>query len=294
MSVWGDVSPEHRESFVRDAFGPSPSAPLNLQHDPGMLIREAADYELRNGPDSLDVEAVLPANSAALALVRRGALRGFSVEFESSQEYRDDTGTRIIQQAALVGVALVDEPSYPASVAEVRRRGDRGGRLFTARGRVPTGKRVDCRCSPGDCTEALFEDGAFDNVTRDQARDVLAVVGDYANAIASRNRGGVRFWNGRDGSLEFAIDVPNTERGRALRETMDSVDVYARPVLDVDASDVSIVDKLATYREARLRALTVGPTDANRGWTALVVGRDGEGPEADATPPAARRVRRWL
>ena len=56
---------------------------------------------------------------------------------------------------------MVDQPSYPASTAEVRRRGDRGGRLGTIRGRVPAGRKVDCRCGPGDCLEAVFERGSM-------------------------------------------------------------------------------------------------------------------------------------
>ena len=46
----------------------------------------------------------------------------------------------MIETADLVEVSLVDEPSYPDSLAEVRRggRGSRGGRLGSSfRGRIP-------------------------------------------------------------------------------------------------------------------------------------------------------------
>ena len=110
------------------------------------------------------------------------------------------------------------------------------------------------------------------------------MVGEYQNAIGSAQRRSVRFWQGRDGDLEFAIDVPNTARGEALMETFDVVPVYARPVLDLDASDFTLAERVATYRRAEVRALTIGPTDASAGWTPLALGADGEG-----RPGAARR-----
>ena len=33
VMTFGDISPEHRERFLPGAFGPAPSAPLNIQHD---------------------------------------------------------------------------------------------------------------------------------------------------------------------------------------------------------------------------------------------------------------------
>ena len=280
--VFGDISPEHRERFLPGSFGPSPRAPLNIQHDRRLEVLPAGGYDLSDTGRALEVRAVLPADSAAISLVRRGALSGFSVEFRALAESRDEVGVRIVERAALVGVGLVDVPSYPGSLAEVRRRGDRGGRLGTIRGSVPAGLRVDCRCGPGDCLEAVFERGSMNSTINKE--EVLAVVGDYANAIASKRRGGVRFWAGRDGDLEYAVDVPNTERGRALMETMDSVPVLARPVIDMDASDFTIADKVATYRRAEVRALTIGPTDASKGWPPLALGEDGEG------PPSGRRA----
>ena len=297
---YGDVSPEHRERFAPGAFAPVPAVPLNMQHDPDFEILPAGRFALTDSPRALEVRAELRAGSAALRLVQRGALNGFSVEFHARRERREN-GIRVVERAELVGVGLVDAPSYPGSLAEVRRRGDRGGRFATFRGRVPAGKRLDCRCSPGDCLEAIFEEGAFDNLTRDQVtergRDVLAVVGDYQNAIGSAKRGSVRFWAGRDGVLEFAVDVPNTERGAALMETFDVVPVYARPVLNLDASEYVLYDRVATYARAEVRALTLGPTDASRGWAPLVIGEDGEEAprrESAREGASARRRALWL
>ena len=288
--VYGDVSPEHNERFLPGAFAPILAVPLLLQHDQRMVIVEPGAFDLVDSDAALEVRAELPPKAAALKLVKGGALSGFSVKFRPRQESRDGN-IRVVEKAELVEVSVVDQPSYPASTAEVRRRGDRGGRLGTIRGRVPAGRKVDCRCGPGDCLEAVFERGSMGRtIDKDE---VLAVVGEYANAIASKRRGGARFWAGRDGDLEYAVDIPNTERGRALMDTMQSVDVYARPVLDMDASDFTIADKVATYRQAEVRALTVGPTDASKGWTPLVLGEDGEGPPV-VSEPARRRTLAWL
>ena len=308
VMTYGDISPEHAERFLPGAFGTAPSAPLNIQHDHKMTVLGAGDYVLSDTPRALEIRAELPTRSAALLLVKRGALNGYSVEFHSRAERRE-SGVRVIERAALVGIGLVDQPSYPDSLAEVRRgggggRGSRGGRLGTFRGRVPAGKKLDCRCAPGNCTSAIFNRGSFDNLFDDEdtRREVLAVVGDYANAIGSRKRGNVRFWSGKNGDLEFAIDVPNSPRGQALMDTFDSVPVLARPVLDVDASDVKVTGTLAEYSTARVRAMTIGPTDAVAGWTPLRL-RDGAAddmPTTTAQETAAlsklgqRRARVWL
>ena len=223
---------------------------------------------------------------------------------------RREAGVRIIEQAALVGIGLVDQPSYPDSLAEVRRgggggRGSRGGRLGSFRGRIPKNKRLECRCGPGNCTKAIFKQGSFDALYDDEdVREVLAVAGDYANPIASRKRKTVRFWEGKDGDLEFAVDVPNTERGKALMETFDVTDIYARPVIDVNASDVKIDGGLAEYSKARVRALTMGATDASDGWTPLRLADDIDDEFSPTTTTAQkiaalsaisqRRAKLWL
>ena len=290
---YGDVSPEHRERFVPGAFAPVPAVSLNIQHDKRMQVLDAGEFVLNDTPRALEIRAELPADSAALSLVKRGALNGFSIEFHARAERRE-AGVRVIERAALVGIGLVDQPSYPESTAEVRRRGggggrgSRGGRLGSFRGRIPKNKRLECRCSPGLCKSALFKSGSFDSLyDDDDVRDVLAVVGDYQSAIGSRKRKTVRFWEGKNGDLEFAVDVPNTDRGKALMETFDVTDVYARPVIDVDASDVKVTGELAEYSKARVRALTIGPTDAAAGWTPL---RLRESADDDKPEPRAKQI----
>ena len=81
---------------------------------------------------------------------------------------------------------------------------------------------------------------------------MLAVAGEYSAALGSRNRKTLRFWQGKDGDLEFAIDVPNSERGKALMDTFDVTDIYARPVIDLGASEVKVTGELAEYTKARV------------------------------------------
>ena len=103
VMVYGDVSPSHRERFLPGAFGPAPSAPLNIGHDPSLVVLDAGDYVLADTPRALEIRAELPADSAALSLVRRGALNGYSVEFHSRAERRE-AGVRVIERAVLVGM----------------------------------------------------------------------------------------------------------------------------------------------------------------------------------------------
>ena len=117
---YGDISPDYRERFLPGAFGQAPEAPLNIQHDASLVVLKASDYVLSDSATSLEIRAELPPSSAALKLVRRGALTGYSVEFNARRETRLG-GVRVIERADLVGVGLVDQPAYPASKAEVRR-----------------------------------------------------------------------------------------------------------------------------------------------------------------------------
>ena len=283
---YGDISPDHRERFLPGAFGDAPRASLNIQHDPRMVILEAGQFVLSDSATALEIRAELPPSSAALALVKRGALNGFSVEFNARRESRMG-GVRVIERADLVGVGLVDQPSYPRSMAEVRRAEHRGPRLATLRGSVPTGRKTDCACAPGECDSAYFEETAFEGVPG-RERDVLAVVGEYSAALASRDRGGLRLRVADGGALDYEIDVPDNARGRALMDTLDTVPVFARPVIDADASDVTIADRTATYRKAEVRALTIGATDAALGWMAV------ELVDNDDQEEATRRAARWV
>ena len=177
-------------------------------------------------------------------------------------------------------------------MAEIRRRlarpiEHRGPRLGMLRGNVPTRLKLDCACAPRDCDAAYFEVGSFEDVPG-RERDILGIAGEYSAAIASRDRGGLRLRVGDDGALAFEVDVPATARGRELLETFAAVPVFGRPVIDADASDVTIEDRTAVYTRAEVRAITVGPTDAALGWAALELAAD------DEAARAAPRAPRWI
>ena len=117
--VYGDVSPQFRERFEPGAFGEIPPVGLNLQHDRAMTILEAGSFDLVDGPAALEVRAELPERSAAIRLVSRKTLTGFSIEFNPISD-RVVRGIRVIERAELTGIALVDRGAYPMSIAEVR------------------------------------------------------------------------------------------------------------------------------------------------------------------------------
>ena len=186
---YGDISPEYRERFLPGSFAPVPAVPLNIQHDSKLVVLKAGKFALNDFPHALEIRADLPPGSAALELVKRRALSGFSLEFHSLLESRS-MGVRVIRRAKLVGIGLVDQPSYPDSVAEVRALGDRGGRLGSYRGYIPAGKSMQCSCIGPNCTKALFDTGSFDEILDDDyKKEVLAIAGDYNSAIGSKSRG---------------------------------------------------------------------------------------------------------
>ena len=280
--VYGDVSPDFRERFVPGAFGPVSTVALNLQHDAAMVVSPRA--ALTDSPRALRVRAELPAGSAALDLVRRGALNGFSVEFRSVVERRV-AGIRVIERAVLSGLALVDQGAYPGATAEVRARSGR-----TMRARIPGKKRMACECLGKSACGVRFPDDVLDEgLTEAFGRhaagngDLIAVAGDYSRGLASVSRGTMR----RKGET-VEIDLPDSDGARALLATHDAAGTIVRPVIDKANSEWDAVDGVAEFRKLRIRAFVIGTTDTKAGWP---------NPELVPTPgmtraaPARRRMR---
>ena len=176
---YGDVSPDFRERFVPGAFGQVSTIPVNLQHDPSIVIAPRA--ALADTKRELRVRAELPVGSAALDLVRRGALNGFSIEFTSQSERRE-SGVRVVERAKLTGLALVDQGAYPGARAEVRARSGR-----TMRASIPSKRRAACECLGKDACGVRFPDDvleegldeAFGRAGRGEG-DLIAVAGDFS------------------------------------------------------------------------------------------------------------------
>ena len=123
---YGEVSPGHRERFDAGAFALDDNRTrwLDVGHDRSIVIAhtDGGGLEFRDTPDALEVSAILPdipAANQALADLKAGRLRGFSLEFDSLQETRDGE-IRVVERAILAGIGLVRSPSYQGSVVEVR------------------------------------------------------------------------------------------------------------------------------------------------------------------------------
>ena len=193
---YGDVSPDFRERFLPGAFGEVRSIAVNLQHDRNVIV--VPDALLTDSPRELRVRAELPPGSAALNLVRRGALNGFSVEFHAESERRE-SGIRVIERAVLAGLALVDRGAFPGATAEVRARSGR-----TLRSKIPYDKFAACECiekmgpgSGGTCVPMvrftklageLMAD-AFGEADR---QHMLAVAGNFRRPLGSVSKGTLR------------------------------------------------------------------------------------------------------
>ena len=123
---YNDVSPSHRERFEPGSFRMAASVPLNLAHDIEKAVAwmPGGGLELVDATDALELSAELPpipAADRALDDIRTGRATGLSIEFRAVTESRVD-GLRVITEAELSGVAIVQSPSYEGSRVEARSR----------------------------------------------------------------------------------------------------------------------------------------------------------------------------
>lgn len=298
---YGDVSPGYRERFVPGAFGEVGTIGINLQHDPTIVL--APDALLTDTARELRVRAELAEGSAALALVKRGALNSFSIEFRSKSEWRE-AGVRVVERADLTGLALVDRGAYPQSTAEVRAQSGR-----TLRATIPVDRDLQCECiaqggGGAECAAVVrFQKGiaepmaemigrAFEEAQAGIAgRDVLAVAKDYGNPIASARRGTLRATATAEG-VALEADLPAGRVGDDVVAASETAGIVARPLIDYDSPETVFTDTDAgrVVESARVRAILVGATDSRRGWDDAVIDYDGEARAAPA--PGRRRI--WL
>ena len=286
---YGDLAsfPWGEERIEVGAFAPVGDVVLNVQHDRAAPLARTggAGLVLDDSAERLEVRAELPPTRAAddvLELVRRGVMRGLSVEFRVVAE-RLDGQVRVIERAALSGVAVVDTPAYPQSDVEARRR--RGERRIIARGGIKYGVKAFCECLAPPCKSVLFR-----YVKLDAADDVIATSGRMDQAFASTRAGTLRLDAGDDG-VQIGIDrlAMETDAGAAVMAQARAVPVYARPLVDEARSTFTEAGDLRTYDEAVIRAILVKPIagEARRreGWDPLTF---------EGQAPAVRRRRRWL
>ena len=219
---------------------------LNVMHEPDLIVASTrrGDLTLHDGPGELRMVAELPAGDPfdrVLELVGDGLTRGLSVEFVAIEERRVND-TRVVMQAALPGLGIVDDPCYPASGVEVRARG-RGlsGEFRYNRDRVTRdrGTRRKTRVSSGafswqmeewaklqeELQESIaeaIESGAADAI-RDRAREVQLLAGRSYDAPLASLRTGTLKLEDTDDALRFSVDrLPDSSHAVDLRAGMDS------------------------------------------------------------------------
>lgn len=273
----GTIPGGRRERFMPGAFGSVPDAiDLTLQHDPASVVGRVALTD-----SATELRAAGEVTPAVHELVRRRALTGFSVEMMVSGERTvPDFGASVreVHGASLEGLSVVDEAAYPASGIEARRK---AGRLRTT---IPTGRRMDCRCSGKVTREKTvtlkriqFDPGAFRLVEEElarRAREIHAIGRGAGDVVATAGTGSLRLTVANGGALRIGITPLATEAGRRVSELVAAgVAVFARPVIDFDLSEYEIDGDTAVIQSADFRYVLVKPTDRTEGLDALVYGR---------------------
>ncbi len=305
---YGERARDRAERFEPGAFDPLGEVSLNLQHDPEREIASTAEGSLRlsDRPESLRVEADLREGSAELALVRRRALRGLSVEFRSRQERREG-GIRVIRRAELAGIGLVDSGSY---ATEIELRQD----TTFLRGVIPFDRDMECTCQGPDCSAVRFEPGAFDRLGRD--RDVLAIAGRASEVLGSLRRGTLAVGRATnttlgligaaehkiDQALEVVITQAVTRAAATVAANALGAPFYVRPLIRQATSEFLDQNGVRVYRRADVRGFLVKPTINDRGQIPILVEGRTTGPippsmtaaalAADTERPERRRL--WL
>ncbi len=260
---YGEVSPTHRERFEPGSLSPLGDVVLNLGHRRLQALAFGDRLELRDTPEAFMVRARLPripAADVALDGVRSGVYTGFSSEFKAREEVRE-SGIRVIRRAYLVGVGLVESPSYERNTVEVRRR------IGRVSGRIPRRKALDCRCADG-CEKATIDGEVEVSPT------ALAIRRGYAEALGSRERGTLKV-DIADDAIRVEVGVPDTSYGRDLLAAAEAAPVVIRPVVDFVRSVWERQGTLAIFKKLSIPAFVVGFTDKLVGHVAAKVLRRG-------------------
>ena len=195
----------------------------------------------------------------ATDLIRSAVAKGrkwMSVEFHALQERTTAGGVREILRAFVPAAALVLDPEYDSTAAEVRQA---GGRI---EGTVPLEKELACQCRSG-CDSVRLEKGSFDEALQEVAAGTREVTvfttSRFGQPIATSS--GTATFRRAGNSLEFStgpLDVANP----VVRETLQahrsgSARFVARPYIRDAGSDVEKVGKMAVVHRADFRAMEV-------------------------------------
>ena len=115
----------YKEQFRSGAFKPIGDVLANVQHDrrrPLGRNSESGGLQLVDSQDELKAILELPNTQDGhdtKELVKRGILRGLSVEFAVTEETYNE-GLRDISKAQLIGLGIVDRPAHPDALITKR------------------------------------------------------------------------------------------------------------------------------------------------------------------------------
>ena len=273
--TYGDVAVANfgPERFEPKAFGEVSRLDVlaNLQHERTRPIGRTGGggLELRDTGTALEISLEVPSTrdgDDALELVDKKILRGFSIEFTSRKETRQ-SGIRVITSAVLSGVALVDRPAYPKSIAHRSQEDFFEGPSFpfkveirqSLRGRAVISGYIEYDkevvTSARNKRSQLVRPGAFAK-SIESGMDVYLLGGlSYSEPLAGTAEGSLAL---RDTPtrLEFeAASLPRTESTKALLENGRKFEQSARPgMLRLEGGAEETISKL--YDDFVLETIT--------------------------------------
>ena len=267
------------ELFKPDSLVPQWPVGINVLHGRDSIFASTEDRSLRlkDSPTEMRIEADIAERSTAWWALTRRLTRSLSLEFEAVTEHRDQSGVRIITEAKLTGIGLVDASPHRGRVElrhlEEMRAADVVATLTSS---IPSGIRLCCECSGPGVGFARFEEEAIiEMVTLINGTDtpVIATWANYDRPLGSNTMARLRARRTDDG-MDIEVDLPDTASTRELIDASATTGIVARPYIAADA--VSVVEgegegAVRIYRTAPLRAVVISATDAREGWPTPVI-----------------------
>ena len=189
---------------------------LNLLHDRGQPVaRTGAGLELTDTHEALSLRADMPDTiygRRARELIDARILRGLSAEFVPLKEAYDGN-VRVIKEAALYGIGIVDRPAYPQSVLDrsaVFPAGLRVRQSGLIEGLLPWRKRAIVSLARRRMIELTADIEVAD--------DVYLLNGyDYNESLASSGSGSMMVEHTADGIAFETRRLPSTGSLREVR-----------------------------------------------------------------------------